>query len=328
MNEQILVSIIIPVYNVERYIRRCVMSVCSQSYSRIECVIVNDATPDNSMCIVREILQDYSGNIQFVVINHQTNKGLSVTRNDGVKAATGKYVFFLDSDDELYSENVIDLFASYIAKYGEADFVLGRCNVIGGEPLSYLREGCYKSDSIIISYLRRNWPVIACSKFIRRDFFCENDLWFLPNLYHEDIAFSMKLAVSSSVMISMDEYVYNYYIRDNSITTKMRLKNYMDYLYSMKMGYVFFEKHQYERLSLELISDYYVQGFFGFLVSAIQNPMLSKQDVILIISSYKDTYRNMHLPIPSCWKYKVEYLFLCLSPGVFYTLIKLFHIGC
>lgn len=327
MYSPVLVSIIIPVYKVEKYIRRCLMSVCRQTSSSFECIIVNDATPDASMEIVHEIVQLYSSNKRFVIINHHTNKGLSVSRNDGVEAANGEYLLFLDSDDELNSEIIIETFASYIEKYGKADFVLGRCKVIGGEPLSHVAEGYYRTESIVTSYFRRNWPVIACSKFINRNFFCVNDLWFKPNLYHEDISFSMKLALSSSVMISMNEYVYRYYIRENSITTQMGFKNYMDYLHNMEIGYKYLIHKKEKALPSGLISDFFVQGLFGFFVSAIRNPSLSTKEVSCIISVYKRVCKNICHSLPDNFKYKIEYAFLCLSPSWLYKLVRLLYVG-
>ena len=102
MKKQVLVSIIIPVYKVENWIEGCLLSVCNQTYENIECIIVNDATPDKSMDIVESILKNYTGSIRFKIITHELNRGLSAARNFCVKAATGDYLIFLDSDDKLY----------------------------------------------------------------------------------------------------------------------------------------------------------------------------------------------------------------------------------
>ena len=96
------VSIIIPVYNVSAYIERCVKSVMKQTYSGdIECILVNDATPDDSIDIAKRLIADYNGPIQFRILNHEHNKGFSATRNTGIDAATGDYLYFFDSDDEI-----------------------------------------------------------------------------------------------------------------------------------------------------------------------------------------------------------------------------------
>ena len=102
IDKMISVSIIIPVYNVEQYIESCLLSVINQNYKGdIECVIVNDCTPDQSMVVVHKILSDYDGNILFKIVDHKENRGLSASRNSGVRVATGDYLYFLDSDDIL-----------------------------------------------------------------------------------------------------------------------------------------------------------------------------------------------------------------------------------
>ena len=95
------VSIIIPVYNVSLYIERCIKSVMSQTYQDIECILVNDATPDDSIAIAERLIADYNGTIQFRILNHEHNKGQSTARNTGIDASTGDYLYFLDSDDEI-----------------------------------------------------------------------------------------------------------------------------------------------------------------------------------------------------------------------------------
>ena len=91
------VSIIIPVYNVEKYLKRCLDSVCNQAYENLEILIVNDGSKDGSLKICNEYANKYS-NIKLL---NQENQGLSESRNNGLKAATGEYVMFVDSDDWL-----------------------------------------------------------------------------------------------------------------------------------------------------------------------------------------------------------------------------------
>ena len=86
------VSIIIPVYNVSLYIERCIKSVMNQTYQDIECILVNDASPDNSITIAERLIADYDGSIQFRILNHEHNKGQSAARNTGIKAASGDYI--------------------------------------------------------------------------------------------------------------------------------------------------------------------------------------------------------------------------------------------
>lgn len=100
------VSIIVPVYKVERYVERCLQSVTAQTYEDIECICVNDGTPDNSFEVVKRFVAEHGSEnkkISFILVEHDQNKGLSEARNIGIRQASGDYVFFLDSDDALPS---------------------------------------------------------------------------------------------------------------------------------------------------------------------------------------------------------------------------------
>lgn len=94
------VSVIIPVYKVEKFIERCVRSVMNQSYTEeVECIVVDDGTPDQSMRIVERMVAGYEGPIRFKLLYHKCNRGLAAVRNTGLDAATGDYILHLDSDD-------------------------------------------------------------------------------------------------------------------------------------------------------------------------------------------------------------------------------------
>ena len=119
------VSIIIPVYNVEPYIEECLQSVANQTMTEgVECIIVDDCGQDNSMEIVHSFVKNYKGNVNFRVLYHGKNRGLSAARNTGIMAATGKYLYFLDSDDRI-SHECMKQFQQKIDKYGNVDLVHG-----------------------------------------------------------------------------------------------------------------------------------------------------------------------------------------------------------
>ena len=118
------VSIIIPVYNVELYILKCLESVAAQTMSEgVECILVDDCGKDNSVRIAEDFIRCYQGNIEFVLLHHEHNGGLSAARNTGVRAAKGEYVYFLDSDDEIMP-NCMELLYSRVEKYGTVDLVV------------------------------------------------------------------------------------------------------------------------------------------------------------------------------------------------------------
>lgn len=269
-----LFSIIIPIYNVSRYIKKCLFSVCNQTFDKIECIIVNDATPDNSMSVVGEILADYHGNIVFKILNHEANRGLSAARNTGIKSATGDYIYFLDSDDELPIDTMM-IFSSYLQKYGRTDFLIGNYKVLGNfvyKPLSskpYLNT----SEAIFSDYMEGKWYVMACGKLINRSFFLQKDMWFKEGLLHEDELFSFRLAILSSTMITVQEVVYCYYIRNSSIMRNKKYNNYLDHLYIIS------ENIKLVRGELDIshnksVARYFVTSLFGFIFSVMNGGRL------------------------------------------------------
>ena len=110
------VSIIIPVYNAEKYLIRCLKSVIAQTYENLECIIVEDNSQDNSAKIIKSFIDSYKGNVFFKVIQHEVNKGLSEARNKGTTHATGEYIFYLDADDEILPK-CIDLLVEKAISY-------------------------------------------------------------------------------------------------------------------------------------------------------------------------------------------------------------------
>ena len=120
------VSIIIPIYNVERYVAECLNSVISQTYdhSKIECIIVDDCTPDRSMDIINNMIGQYKGEMTFIIKRHYTNKGLSASRNTGLKNATAEFVYFIDSDDYLYPNSLKSLYDAHLM-HQDAELIIG-----------------------------------------------------------------------------------------------------------------------------------------------------------------------------------------------------------
>ena len=103
------VSIIVPVYNVEKYIERCFDSIVSQQYKNIECIFVEDKSIDSSYNILNSCVDKYFGEIDFKIIRHSQNKGLSAAINSCTRIASRDYLYYLDSYDELYSSCIKEL---------------------------------------------------------------------------------------------------------------------------------------------------------------------------------------------------------------------------
>lgn len=214
------VSIIIPVYNVASFIIQCLDSVRSQSYTNLEVILVDDCGTDNSMAVVQEYLKHHSFT-EVKILHHTHNRGLSAARNTGLEAATGEYVFFLDSDDEL-TDDCISVMAEPIEKFYH-DFVIANYEVKGSDkdyPALTLSTGALRNNKKILhSYAEGRWYMMAWNKLCNRKFLLDNKLFFEEGLLHEDVVWSFKLACKACSMYVIQEPTYRYTIRAASIMT-------------------------------------------------------------------------------------------------------------
>lgn len=216
------VSIIVPVYNVEEFITQCVKSVISQTFcGTMECIIVDDCSPDRSCDIVSDILSSYTGNISFRILHHDKNGGLSAARNTGIREAKGKYIYFLDSDDYIIPE-CIEVLWNTAQKYSKADFIqAGTIVDFDMQNIEKMQDlPCYSDDIIWIRtkyYDYTSFFVTAWNRLIRRDFILQNNLYFKEGIYHEDVhwlLYALKY-VQSVAFCKKNTYYYN--VRPGSI---------------------------------------------------------------------------------------------------------------
>ena len=219
------ISIIIPVYNVENFIRRCLESVANQVYPNIEVILIDDASPDKSIDIAKEFINTYKYSNIFKIIIHEQNRGLSAARNTGIKNSTGDYLYFLDSDDELYDKNAISILAENAAET-HADVVIG--NYMGVKPNSCYKSkyntNCTLKDSYLISaFVKGDIPIMAWNKLVARKYFFENNLCFKNGILNEDELFSYQLLFLNPTVSMAGVTTYKYNIRQGSIMTTVNI---------------------------------------------------------------------------------------------------------
>lgn len=210
------VSIIIPIYNVASYIDRCLESIFLQECDdvRIECILVNDCTPDDSMNLVNRKLSNYSGNISFTIINHPINQGLSVARNTGLKASNNEFVFFVDSDDRLLPNAVHYLIGDVIDN--ELDVVMGNtfiCNR-GSVAMSFKDEEPILIDNEHEKGLRMLLSLdlfhTAWNKILRREMLINNLIKFEDGIIEEDFLWSYMVFYHAKRILVKPKITYYY----------------------------------------------------------------------------------------------------------------------
>lgn len=221
-------SIVIPVYNVERYIKRCLSSCVNQTLPKdcYEIIIVNDGTEDDSMLVVNQFAKEYSN----IIVLSQTNQGLSVARNNGLKCASGEYIWFVDSDDWI-EENCLEDICSQLVDHIDL-LQLQYCKVYDNrmEFISHCKIFPILTGKEQI--LRGGIPIPAQFTIYRKQFLIDNQLFFYPGIYHEDSEFKPRALYFANSIKSLDRIVYNYYQRqEGSIMSDFKLKNGLDLLF-------------------------------------------------------------------------------------------------
>lgn len=240
------VSIVIPVYNVEKYIGPCLESVIQQTYKgSIECIIVDDCGTDNSIDICKNIISKYTGTtINFVLYSHKCNRGLSAARNTGLKIATGDYIYFLDSDDTIVPE-CIELLITVSKKYPAAELIQGGGKTSKGEYLmdldnKVLPDYTEDKDFIVQALFNINiLPVSSWNKLVKRSFILEHSIFFIEGVIHEDMGWNFFLAKYLKKMSICKYNTYNYLIRDGSIMNSHRQE--LSTLSCIKMANIFLD---------------------------------------------------------------------------------------
>lgn len=211
------VSIIIPIYKTEAYIGACLDSIFEQEcdIAEIECLLVNDCTPDKSMEIVEQRIKKYKGNIIFKILNHSENQGLSAARNTGMLASSGDYILHVDSDDMLES-HAIRRFLESIGEKKDIDIVMGdkvttrehkRFAILDGNKPVLLDNS---DESVLRKLLRRELYHNSWNKFVNRDFVINNNILFEKGLISEDILWSYLLFRQAKRIIIIPEVTYIY----------------------------------------------------------------------------------------------------------------------
>lgn len=223
------VSIIIPVYGVEQYIAQCLASVLDQSYADIEVIVVDDCSPDNSIRVAQEAIASHLRKECVRFLAHERNQGQSCARNTGIAAATGHYIYFLDSDDFL-PHNAIELLIEQSGG-GKADLVLGNYETQGPKrPFTeklLLPTGMLQSNrEILKSLYHGKWYVMACNMLIRRNFVCANHLRFYPGILHEDELWTFQLATLAQSMGITTATTYYYVLHDGAVTSSVTQRHF------------------------------------------------------------------------------------------------------
>jgi len=225
-----LVSVIIPVYNVEDYLSECIESVLNQSYQNLEVIVINDGSTDNS----GDIIDKYRDSDERIVAIIQANKGLAETRNVGIKHATGEYIYFLDSDDKI----ALNMFEVLIPQMQSKNLEMMHFNAeaFSDERLSfdktqYIRKKTEQELNSLKAFLEtKQYSCSVCLYITKRKLLLSNQQRFLTGILHEDEDYTFRLMASTNKQMFTEDVMFYRRYREGSIMTSSRsLRNIQGY---------------------------------------------------------------------------------------------------
>lgn len=225
MENQALISVIIPVYNVEKYLHECVDSVINQTYKNLEIILVDDGSTDSS----GKICDEYVEKDERVTVIHKKNEGPSKTRNTGLEQAIGKYIYFLDSDDYIAEDAINNLVQT--AESNQADLVFFDALSFSDDGAEinqgYTVKGTYeaKNGYETLAELNKNkdYHCAIYLLLIKRQLLDENKIAFLESAYcSEDMLFTYQVYCSAQKAVQCKKTLYHRRYRPNSIVTSKK----------------------------------------------------------------------------------------------------------
>lgn len=256
MLEERLVSVIVPVYNVERYLERCIDSILQQTYTNIEVILVDDGSTDKS----GEICDRYCKIDERIIVIHQKNKGNSSARNKGYQQSMGDYFMFVDSDDSLSGQVISELLEA--AEANSADIVMGTMNREGLPSLDFIEitkasavkmcinQSRYRLELNMPIYEKYINPGSPCMKLIRKSSCCNELKLFEEDVktHHEDTLFSICMYLRANKIILLDSHPYLY---DTSVPNSLTKSFYPNKIEEItKLLY-----YMNNKLNLEFVSE-------------------------------------------------------------------------
>lgn len=268
MNQKELISVIVPIYNVEQYLEKCINSIIKQTYKNLEIILVNDGSPDNCLKICEKSAKEDK---RIKVINKE-NGGLSDARNKGLDIMTGKYITFVDSDDYIDSKTIEELYTNL--KQNNADISI--CNLNNVYPSGKEIKYAFKEKNLVVTGINKFYnlynsystpTIIACAKLYKSEVF--NQIRYPVGKIHEDEAIIAEILNKVSVVSYFDKALYNYFQRKDSITNTFSLKR-LDIIEVHEKRIEFYSQNNLENNLLKLEYIAYLKVFVKFIIPGLR----------------------------------------------------------
>ena len=309
MDKTPLVSIVVPIYNTENYLEKCINSLTQQSYSNIEIIAVDDGSPDGSGRKIEKLAKSD----EKIRVFHKENGGLSSARNYGIKKAKGEFICLVDSDDyvkrdfvAVMLENVLRNKAD-VAVIGYNDY-LPEKQIVSGE-----------GAAVSLLTKQENIDVVAWNKMYRRELFTKNDIWYPEGQNYEDCLTTYKLLARAQTVTYIEKSLYCYVDRARSITKNDKKEEKLKVREQAAKEAIDYFKNEEDLLQAAkvslLLSKY---AFLDFAISGVISKDYKKEAINWLKKNVKNYRSNKFLTT----KLKMYNFLSTKFGGVFYTLFR------
>lgn len=319
-----LISVIIPVYNVEKYLEKCIQSVINQTYKNLEIILVNDGSTDNSLNICKK----FSNIDNRIVLFNKENGGLSSARNFGIDNASGEYISFLDSDDFI-SENMYEILVDNLEKFNGDISIIESCDVYENnyfieKQINEKEVIIYSKQEAMIKYFEGNF-IPAWGKLYKKRLF--NNIRFPLGILNEDEAIMIKIFDSCDKNIIYQNIKLYFYLKreSGSITsTKKNIKNNVDWINNAYENLIYINNN-YPNLTSNAKARYYT-SILAMMIRLIELDSLEFNDEKkryreLLKGNRKEILKNKYINL----KFKIK-CYIIIFNIKFYKFIRKFNV--
>ncbi|WP_289129895.1 glycosyltransferase [uncultured Clostridium sp.] len=264
MKNDIVLSIIVPVYNVEKYLDECLESIIKNYDQKIEVILVDDGSKDNSSVLCDEYAKEYN----FITVIHKENGGLSSARNAGIDKAKGKYIWFVDSDDYISDSSISNILD---AARKSTDLIIGNYSVFypnGNREVYQDFKFDIKENMKPYEYFYQlgNVSYAAVRFIIRREIIHKYDLRFMEGIYHEDEQWTPRVLCTSETFSVIKPTIYNYRLgNSNSIMGMVNPKKSYDKIIICNSLYNISKKSDFSKNMIEYLNSRILHNYIAIL---------------------------------------------------------------
>ena len=316
-----LISIIVPIYNVEKYLDKCINSIVHQTYKNIEIILVDDESPDNCPLICDE----WAKKDKRIVVLHKKNGGLSDARNEGIKKAKGDYLCFVDSDDfieEKYLEKLLESLIKHKTDVSQCGINYVDNNNKNIKTIGYDKDILITGRNAIIESLNEHFieNEVVWNKLYKKDIF--NEIKFPNGKVHEDEYTTYKILYNEKNISIIKDALYNYRQSDNSIMrSNYSIKKYQDLddAYNEKILYF---KEKKDEVIYDMVIRSYLSNLSNIYIKLKKSSVINPEVYKRIKMDYKFWYKYIIKSRNISLKNKIKVSIFYISPRVYMKLKK------